>query len=81
MVKTGDYTIVRGFLDAVNPNDVSKSKDNPITIAFLDVKGSSLGTATTTLGADRPQAQLPFAVFLGKGDFTSYKSITVTVGK
>jgi hypothetical protein len=77
VLKTGEYSIVRGFLSAVNPNEVSK--DVPITIKFLDDKGNNLGTATTTLGAEKPQAQLSFAVFLGKGDFTKYKSITIAV--
>lgn len=79
LVKTGEYTIIRGLLGAVNPSNVSN--DSPIRISFLDNKGNHLGTAITTLGADKPKAQLPFAVFLGKGDFTNYKSLTIEVGK
>ncbi|NQX71692.1 hypothetical protein HQN90_37020 [Paenibacillus alba] len=78
VIKTGEYSIVRGILNSNKPNEVSK--DASITITFLDANGNSLGTATTTIGADRT-GQVDFAVFIGKGDFTNYKSITVQVGK
>ncbi|MBD0382880.1 stalk domain-containing protein [Paenibacillus sedimenti] len=80
LLKTGEYTLVRGFLSTINQTDVSP--DAKITITFLNDKGVSLGTATTTLSAEKPETQqLPFAVFLGRGDLTKYKSITIQVGK
>ncbi|MNI58411.1 hypothetical protein D3C73_1135230 [compost metagenome] len=79
MIKTGEYSIVRGILYSNKPNEVSK--DAPITITLFDANGNSLGTATTTLGADRPKGMIDFAVFLGKCDLSNYKSITVQVAK
>ncbi|MBD0384893.1 stalk domain-containing protein [Paenibacillus sedimenti] len=79
VIKTGEYSIVRAIQYSDKPNEVSE--DAPITFTFLDANGNSLGTATTTLGADKPKGMIDFAVFLGKGDFTNYKSITVQVGK
>ncbi|WNQ09621.1 stalk domain-containing protein [Paenibacillus aurantius] len=77
IVKTGDYSIVRGGLYSVKSNEVSD--EAPITITFLDASGKSIGEAKTTLAATKT-AQLQFAVLVGKGDFTNYKSITVKVG-
>ncbi|MCL6458150.1 MAG: copper amine oxidase N-terminal domain-containing protein [Gorillibacterium sp.] len=77
--KTGEYTIVNGLLYAVDPSNVSK--ESHITITFFDDMGKRLGTATTTLGAERPQSMFGTALFLGKGDFTNYKSITIEVSE
>lgn len=80
LMKIGDHTLVRGFLSAINQTVISP--DAKIIITFLDNAGVSLGTATTTLSAEKPETQqLPFVVLLGKGDLTKYKSITVQVAK
>ncbi|OCT10525.1 hypothetical protein A8709_12055 [Paenibacillus pectinilyticus] len=79
VLKSGAYTIVRGFVGPVNEGELPANTS--VVVTFLDEKGRSLGTATTTLGADRPRGIMDFAVFVGKGDFTAYKSIKVELGK
>ncbi|MDR6555225.1 stalk domain-containing protein [Paenibacillus qinlingensis] len=77
VLRSGEYTIVRGLLGSVVENALPANA--PIVVTFYDEKGSILGTATTTLGVERPQGIQPFAVFVGKGDFTNYKSVQVTL--
>ena len=50
--------------------------DSLITITFFGDNGNTLGSARTTLGE---QSDAMYAIFLGKGDFTPYKSIKIEV--
>lgn len=75
VLKSGEYTIVRGFLDSVVEKEIPANR--PIAVTFYDENGGVLGTATTTLGVEKPRGIMPFSVFIGRGDFTKYKSIKV----
>lgn len=77
MERSGDYTIIRGYLFAENKDLVSS--ESKIEVTFLDDKGNQLGTASTRFGTERPKGMIDFAVLVGKGDFTKYKSVIVKV--
>ncbi|WP_103996122.1 stalk domain-containing protein [Paenibacillus sp. UNC499MF] len=73
MVKSGEYTVVRAGLQSKNADVTPQSV---ITVTFFDENGSSLGSAKTTLG-EKPDVM--YAILLGKGDFTAYKTAKVEV--
>lgn len=73
LVKSGEFTIVRAGLGA---NHASVTPQSVITVTFFDENGSRLGSAKTTLG-NKPDVM--YAILLGKGDFTAYKSAKVEV--
>ncbi|WP_217556721.1 stalk domain-containing protein [Paenibacillus sp. GbtcB18] len=73
VIKTGEYTLVRAGLQK---NNASVTPDSLITLTFFDDNGNTLGSARTTLGE---QSDVMYAIFLGKGDFTPYKSVKIEV--
>lgn len=79
VLKSGEYTIVRGFLNSVVEKGLPAN--TPIVVTFYGDKGEVLGTATTMLGIEKPKGIMPFDVFVGKGDFTKYKSVQVALAQ